>query len=391
MKAIKSISEINEDISNDLRIKLGLSDDELKKVVSALPLVFAAQFKLGYLYLSDIQDNIFPDTATSENQGGTLERQGRIYLNRNPFPDSIGVFKFSITGVAGSILRSNLTFKSNEDALNPGQVYILDTQYELTGLNDIIEVRSIGAGVVYNLSLNDNLTITEPVIGVEKTVVVSQVVTQPTAGETQELYTKATLNAIQLEPQGGAKSDYKQWSSDAQGVRLVYPYVRDGEAGTVDVYVESTLVDSTDGKGTPSAAILLDVEAVINQDPDITKPINERGRKPMQARLVVSEITLVPVDITITGLNDDSQSVKDAIMNSVVDFIYDVRPFIDGADLLRNKNDILFSGKIQSVVTESLTNGNYFNILDVDVDGNTIVSYEFDLGNIPYLRNLNYV
>jgi len=391
MKAIKSISEINEDISNDLRIKLGLSDDELKKVVSALPLVFAAQFKLGYLYLSDIQDNIFPDTATSENQGGTLERQGRIYLNRNPFPDSIGVFKFSITGVAGSVLRSNLTFKSNEDALNPGQVYILDTQYELTGLNDIIEVRSIGAGVVYNLSLNDNLTITEPVIGVEKTVVVSQVVTQPTAGETQELYTKATLNAIQLEPQGGAKSDYKQWSSDAQGVRLVYPYVRDGEAGTVDVYVESTLVDSTDGKGTPSAAILLDVEAVINQDPDITKPINERGRKPMQARLVVSEITLVPVDITITGLNDDSQSVKDAIMNSVVDFIYDVRPFIDGADLLRNKNDILFSGKIQSVVTESLTNGNYFNILDVDVDGNTIVSYEFDLGNIPYLRNLNYV
>ena len=388
MKSIPSIIKLNDDISNDLRSKLGLTDDDLKKVVSALPLVLSAQFKLAYLFLGDIQDNCFPDTATSELNGGTLERLGQIYLNRNPFPDSIGVFILSVTGVAGSVLRSNLTFKSNDDALNAGQVYVLDTAYTLTGADDEIEVRSIGAGVTYNLNVGNNLTITEPVIGVNKTVTVVSVEDQPKAGETEELYRQAILNAIQLEPQGGAKSDYRIWSSDAQGVRLVYPYVRDGEAGTVDVYVEATLVDSNDGKGTPTSTILNDVEEVINVDPDVTKETYERGRRPIQANVVVSAISLVPVDITITGLNDNTTSVRTAIQNSLISFLYKVRPYIDGADLLRNKNDILYSGKLQGVVTDTLKNGNFYTTLVLLVDGNTEISYEFGLGNIPYLRNL---
>jgi len=390
MKPIPTIKEINTNISNDLRSKLNLSIDYLKKTLDALALVLAAQFHLEYLYLSDIQDNIFPDKATTADQGGTLERQGMIYMNRNPFPDSIGSFKVSVTGVAGSVLRVNLTFKSNEDALNAGQVYILDAEYTLTGTADEIEIRSIGSGVDYNLNVADKLTITEPVIGVDKTVTVTEVLVQPKAGETTELYRQAILNAIQLEPQGGSKSDYRQWSSDAQGVRLVFPYVQDVNTGTIDLYVEATLADSTDGKGTPTSTILTDVEDVIEQDPDITKPINERGRRPIQADVQVSAITLVPVDVTIAGLNDDSVSVKNSIELSITDLLYDVRPFISGADLRRNKNDILYSGKVQSVVTDTLTNGNFFNLLTLYVDGNAITSYEFTLGNIPYLRNLTY-
>lgn len=390
MKPIPSIKDINTNMSNDIRSRLNLTIDYLKKTYDALVLVLSAQFHLAYLFLSDIQDNIFPDKATTADQGGTLERQGMIYMNRNPFPDSIGSFKVGVTGVAGSVLRVNLTFKSNEGTLNPGQVYILDSEYTLTGTDDEIEIRSIGAGVEFNLNVDDNLTITEPVIGVDKTVTVLEVLVQPKAGETTELYRQAILNAIQLEPQGGSRADYRQWSSDAQGVRAVYPYVRDIDAGTIDIYVEATLVDSTDGKGTPSPSILAEVEEVIEMDPDITKPLNERGRRPMQAYPDVQAITLVPVDITITGLNDDSASVKSAIESSVNDFLYDVRPFISGADLRRNKNDVLYSGKIQSVVTEALINGNFFNILDLYVDGNLVTSYEFTLGNIPYLRNLIY-
>jgi len=390
MKPILTIREINTNISNDLRSKLNLAIDYLKKTLDALAVVLSAQFHLVYLYLSDIQDNGFPDKATTADQGGTLERQGMIYMNRNPFPDSVGSFKVSVSGVAGSVLRVNLTFKSNEDALNAGQVYILDAEYTLTGTADEIEVRSIGSGVDYNLNVADKLTITEPVIGVDKTVTVTEVLVQPKAGETTELYRQAILNAIQLEPQGGSKSDYRQWSTDAQGVRLVFPYVQDVNTGELDLYVEATLVDSTDGKGTPTPAILQDVEDVIEQDPDITKPINERGRRPAQAFPNVQAITLVPVDVTIAGLNDDSVSVKNSIESSITDLLYDVRPFISGADLRRNKNDILYSGKVQSVVTDTLTNGNFFNLLTLYVDGNAITSYEFTLGNIPYLRDLTY-
>lgn len=390
MKSIPTIKELYGNMSSDLRSKLNISVDYLKKTLDAFSAVITAQIHILYLFLSDIQDNVFPDKATTADQGGTLERQGIIYMNRGPFPDSIGSFKVAVTGVANSVLRQNLTFKSNEETLNPGQVYILDSEYILTGTADVIEIRSIGAGVGYNLNVADNLTITEPVIGVDKTVTVTEVVVQPKAGETTELYRQAILNAIQLEPQGGSRGDYRQWSSDAQGVRLVYPYVRDGSPGIVDVYVEATIVDSTDGKGTPSSSILTEVEDVIEMDPDVSKPVYERGRRPMQADVQVSPIVLIPVDITITGLNDSSDSVKTAILSSINDFLYDVRPFIAGADLRRNKNDILYSGKIQSVVTEALTNGNYFNVLDLYVDGNIVTNYEFDLGNIPYLRNLNY-
>ena len=390
MKPIPSIIELQQNIVEDLKNKLNLSDDDLKKTLNAFSLVLSGQMKILYLFLADIQNNIFADTANSQEQGGTLERIGQIYLNRPPFPDAIGVFNISVNGIVGSVLREGLTFKSNEDALNPGQLFVLDSEHIMVSTTDVIEVRSLGAGTDFNLSVNDKLTITEPVIGVDKTVTVTAITTQPTSGETEENYRDAILRAIQLEPQGGSKSDYRQWASDAPGVRLVYPYVRDTDAGIVDVYVEATLVDSTDGKGTPTTTILNEVLDVIEQDPDLSKPINERGRRPIQANVITSAISLIPVDVTISGLNDSSQAVKDVIESALKDMLYKVRPYISGADLLRNKNNTLYSGRVQSVVTDALANGNFFNQLTLIVDGNSVVSYEFDLGNIPYLRNLTY-
>jgi uncharacterized phage protein gp47/JayE len=387
MKPIPTIREINENISGDLKSRFNLFSDKLKKTFNALALVLAGQYHLVYLYLRDIQNNIFPDTATTELQGGMLERLGRMYLNRNPFPATIGVFEVSVIGVEGSVLRANLTFKSNDDALNKGEVYILDSEYTLTGTDDLILIRSTGSGVNYNLNIGDRLTITEPVIGVDKTVTVTEVDTQPKAAEEIELYRQAILTAIQLEPQGGSKGDYRQWATDAQGVRLVYPYVQDANAPTVDIYVEATKADS-EGTGIPSETLLEDVFDVINEDPDGTKEPYERSRKPMQANVIVSPITRVPVDVSIVGLATLTPAIQAIIESNIENFLYNVRPFIDGADLRRNKNDILYSGKLQAVVTDSLINGNYFNSLSMLVDGSEVVFYEFDLGNIPYLRTL---
>lgn len=390
MKPIPSLIELQKNLENDFIDKLSLSNDDLKRTLNAFNAVISAELKTLYLFLADIQRNIFPDTADVEEQGGTLQRLGNIYLNRPLFPATIGVYKITVSGVIGSVLRSELTFKSNEDALNTGQLFVLDAPHTMATITDVIEVRSLGSGKDFKLNVGDKLTITEPVIGIDKTVLVSQIVTEPQEGETIENYRNAILLAIQLERQGGSKSDYRQWASDAQGVRLVYPYVRDANAGIIDVYVEATLQDSRDGKGTPTPTLLTNVQNVILQDPDNSKPINERGRQPLQANVFVKPIVIIPVDVTIVGLQDASLSVRNAIENSIKEFLYKVRPFINGADLLRNQNDILFSGKIQSVVTDSLINGNFFNDLTMEVNGNVLTFYEFDLGNIPYLRNLTF-
>lgn len=388
MNPIPTIAELYESLAADLRTKLNLSDDDLKKVFDALAAVLAAQFKLTNLYLSDIQNNVFPDTADLEVNGGTLERLGRIFLGRNPNPATVGVYEIEVTGELGSVLRSGLTFKSNEDALNAGQLFIMDAEYTIIAGQNIVEVRALGNGTDFALNVGDQLTITEPVIGVDQTAEVTAIITQPTASETVENYRQAVLDAIQLEPQGGAKTDYRLWASDAPGVRNVYPYVRQNNAGIVDIYVEATEADSTDGLGTPSAALLAAVLAVIELDPDTTKPINERGRRPIQAIVETLPIELIPVDVEIIGLTNNSATITAAISANITAFLRTVRPFISGADLLRNKNDILYSARLQSVVTDVLDPENFYQDFIMSVNGVPETNVQFSLGNIPYLRDL---
>ncbi len=381
--AIPTLKQLYDNIANDLKNKLNLSDDNLKKALDAFAVVLAGQLKLAYLGQADILNNIFPDTADSSANGGTLDRLGLIYLNRIQRPATSGVFNITVTGEIGSVLRAGLTFKSNDDALNPGQLYILDNEFTLSDISETVEIRSVGVGEDYKLENSDLLTITEPVIGVNQTVTVLETTTDPLAAEADRDFRQAILDSIQLEPQGGAKTDYRLWALDAQGVRKVYPYVKDGEAGTVQVYVEST-----SGDGTPSAPLLTEVEEVITLDPDETKSIYERGRLPIQATLEVLPIVTNPVDVTITGLNENDAEITANITAALEDYLYNVRPFVAGGELSRDKNNILNAAKIQSVVSDVIGSDNYFSNLTMFVNGVQHTSYLFSRENIPYLRDL---
>lgn len=388
MAAIPTILELYTNLSNDLRNRLDLSDDNLKKVLDAMALSLAGQFKLTYLALADVQNNIFPDTADTGENGGTLDRLGLIYLNRIRRPSTSGTFSVSVTAENGSSLRSGITFKSNDDSFNPGNLYILDQQQTLTGTGDAVEIRSLEGGSGVLLEVGDTLTITEPVIGVEQVVTVGAIVQQPFDEESVDDFRAAILQSIQLEPQGGAKTDYRLWAADAQGVRNVYPYVKDTEAGTVQIYVEATAADSTDGLGTPSAALMADVVEVIEFDPDISLPLNERGRRPIQANIEVLPIALNPVDVVITGLQENSPNIQASIQQNLENYLLSIRPYVAGADLARNKNDILYSARLQAVVTDVLTASNFFTDFNVFVNGVNQLNFLFSRDNIPYLRNL---
>jgi uncharacterized phage protein gp47/JayE len=385
-----TIVELKEQISKDLRNRLNLSDDKLKKVLDAFSGVLAAQFKLAYLGVEDAQRNLYPDTADTFENGGSLNRLGSIYLNRDIRPATSAIYNVNVTGVEDSVLRSGLTFKSNIDSSNPNKLYILENEYTLTGSNDLITVRSVDGGLDYFQDNGNNLTITEPVIGVDKTVTINKngfvSFTDPLAAETTQEFRNSILNAIQLEPQGGSKSDYRIWASDAAGVRFVYPYVKDGEAGTVQIFVES----SGNG-GVPNQAILDEVEEVINFDPDETKPTAQRARRPIQVNLEVVPIDPVDVEINITGLEDSSTSVRDSIELNLIEFLRNIRPFVDGSDLVRNKNDILYSAKLQGVVSDVLDPDNFFNNFSMLIDGVSQTSFIFSREKIPNLINVNYL
>lgn len=391
MRPIPTISNLYNQISTDLRSRLGISNLILKSVLKAISSVLAAQFKLIYLFLSDIQNNVFPDTADTEANGGTLERIGRIQIGRNPRPATVGVINISVNGLVGSTLRTSITIKSNDDAKNPSKLFIITAPYTLAIGSNIVQFRALESGLGSSLLVGDKLTFTEPIIGVDKTVEVASIVSEPLEAESIEVYRQAIIDSIQLEPQGGSKTDYRLWASDAQGVFKVYPYVKESNAGIVQIFVEATPENSTDGKGTPSQTILDNVEDVLELDPDTTKPIHERGRRPIQSVLEVLPVTLIPVDIDINQLNDQSQNVKALIENTAKNYLKNIRPYISGADLVSSKNDILLQARLQSEIISAISTSNFFENLAMKVNGVSVNNYAFNLGNIPYLRTINYV
>lgn len=391
MKPIPTLTELQDRLYKDIAKKLGISDNNMKEVIGAFSASIAGELKLAYLYLQDIQKNVFPDTADTAADGGELNHHGQIQLNRQPKPATSGLYVAEVTGITGSVLSAGITFKSNAESNAPGNLYVLDADYILTAETGSIALRALNAGPDYLLNVGDTLTATEPLIGVNEIATITEVTTPPVAAESITLYRQNIIDAIRLEPQGGSKTDYRLWAADAQGVERVFPYVKNGEAGTVQVYVEATVTDSTDGNGTPPQGILDEVEDVINFDPDESLPVNDRGRLPLGVVLEVLPIVTKPVDVDIISLQTVTPSIESAVRNNLTDFLFSVRPFIAGADLLAEKNDVLTAVKAQAVVSDTVGNANTFIDFKIYVDGVEVNTYTFSGGNLPYLRNVNYV
>lgn len=392
MITIPTTTELYNSILADLQATYGSSIPTFgKNFLRATAAVQAAKLKLYYLAIGKLQKNIFVDTADRESNGGTLERFGRIKLNRNPNPATAGQYEVSVTGTIGATINASTTFKSDDDSSNPGNLYVLDIAYVLVSSPDTITIRALESGLDSKLSNGDTLTATAPIANVDSQVTVSLEAIEPLAAETIEDYRQVALEAYRLEPQGGSASDYKLWAADAQGVLRAYPYANSGESNVIDLFIEATVLDSIDGKGTPSAGLLVTVEEVVEFDPDVTRPLNERGRRP----LGVFDINFLPVIvqdivININGYVGIDVTKQTQIENAIELLIDGIRPFISGADVLAEKNDILDSNRIISELLRAVP-GSIFSSIDFTVGGLPFSSYTFDNGNIPYLDSINFV
>ena len=390
MRNIPTLNELYTDIISDLESQYSATISLVGKVfLRALAMVQAGKLKLFYLAIGLLQKNIFVDTADSESIGGTLERFGRIKLGRNPYPARAGVYVLKVTGSIGAVIKASTTFKSDDSSLNPGFLFVIDNDYTLVATTDYITVRALTIGAESKLALLDTLTSTSPIALVNNPVTVYSITTEPLAAEDIEAYRLAIINSYRLEAQGGAATDYRLWSADAQGVRFVYPYAKSGAVCEVDLYIEATVADSTDGKGTPSAQLLLDVEDVVDRSPDTSLDANERGRRPLQVIVHYLPVTIKTVDIVITGFTGITNDQKTLLLNAITDSVNFIRPFIDAADDLVNRNDTIDNNKIIGVITTQIP-GAIFSSVTISVNGVVVSIYNFTLGNIPYLNSITY-
>lgn len=389
MITIPTLSELFEDILDDLEAAFSITIARFGKVfLIAQAAVQAAKLKLYYLTIGKLQKNIFIDTADPEASGGTLERFGRIKLGRNPFPATAGQYVVTVTGTAGAIIEASTTFKSNDDTVNPGKLFILDNEYTLVG-SDSITLRALEAGVDSKLETGEELTATIPIANVDKLVTVTSEAIAPLAAEEIEVYRTVGLQAYQLEPQGGAGSDYILWAADAQGVLRSYPYAKSGATSEVDLFIEATIADSTDGKGTPSAQLLADVEEVVDFDPDDTRPLDERGRRPLTEIVNYLPVTIKQVDIEVQGFVGLTAAIETSIFNAIKAVLDDIRPFVASANVLANKNDIIDINKIISIILNA-EQGSIFTTVDLMIDSGSVSTFTFENGDIPFLNSVTY-
>lgn len=385
MTPIPTLAQLYASIIADIEGELGIQIPSTGRVMlRAYAAVQAAKLKLFYLALGRVQKNIFIDTADPVAIGGTLERFGLVKLNRLPFPPIAGIYTIEVTGTIGAVMPAQTTFKSDDTSLNAGFLFILDAPYTLVAATDSVNVRALTAGVESQLVINDTLTATAPIANVNREAIVTAIPTPPQAAEPIEDYRAKGIQAYRLEPQGGAASDYRVWSADATGVRQVYPFSATGLVSEINLFIES---DS--GNGVPSGALLTAVQAVVEQDPDTTKPLNERGRKPITA--IVNYLPVVPklVDVTITGYVGLTTEIQTNITAAIGELLDGIRPFVAGADVLAERQDVLNTNLLIFTIQNAQPTG-FFNSLTLEVAGNTVTTYQFLNGEIPELGTVTF-
>lgn len=388
---IPTLNELYLSIKGDLEASESVTIPIFgKSVIRTIAAVQAAKIKLIYLAIGNLQKNIFVDTADPEAKGGTLERFGRIKLGRDPFPPRAAQYSVEVTGQIGSVIPASSTFKSNDNSKNPNVLFVLDSAFTLTDTVDYITLRALGAGLESQLDEFDELTATAPIPNVNAIVIVGPTIVEPLAAEDIEVYRNRVTQSFRLETQGGASSDYRLWSFDAQGVQNVYPYAKTGFTSEINLFVEATIADSTDGKGTPSAGLLLEVEEVVNFNPDITLTLNERGRRPVGAIVNYLPITPLDVDIEIVGLQNNNAETTAAILATLTTAIQSIRPFVAAADVLADKNDILDKNKIIGSIL-SVRQGAIFTGVNLSVNSVNLSTFTFENGDIPFLASVTYV
>lgn len=389
---IPTLNELYTSIKGDLESEVNVNISFFgKSYLRVLAGVQAGKLKLYYLAIANLQRNIFPDLAESEAVGGTLERFGRVKLNRNPFPAVAGQYDVQVTGQIGASIPVNSTFKSDDDSVNPGKLFTLDTAFTFTGTTGTINLRSLEPGLDARLNVGNTLTATAPILNADELVTVTVETITPLSAESLEDYRSKIVEAFQLEPQGGAGTDYKLWANDAQGVERVYPYAKSGFSNEIEIFVEATIADSIDGKGTPSAGLLTDVEDVVNFDPDTGKPLNERGRKPLTVlNIDYNPITLADIDIEIAGYVGLTPAIETTIFNALKEQLATIRPFVASSDIIQNKNDIYNINKIIFTI-QSEVNTAVFSTVTLKINTVANASYQFLGGEIPFLNSVTYV
>ena len=355
---IPTTTEIRDSIVNSWEQRLSVIEGKeikiLKKLKKSslfiLATAIAPAIRLVYLFINWALNQTDPQTADDENvvPGGRLQQWGRLLKVGDPKPGQAPRYDINITGTNGSVLFAGTAFRSANE-----NTYLLEA--------DIIIAAGIATGIIaasvpegrenteYSLNPGAEVNTVNPFTGIDNPAIIDTELTAATDAEDIEAYRARVFSVLRLSPQGGARIDYQRWPLDAEGVAASYPFTDQIDPGIIHVYIEAT--PDIDLDGIPTQAVLDAADAAI-----ITDPATGLQRKPVTHVFDTLPITVLLFDVDITGLvAADPVAAQAAILDALTLTLKNKKPFIDGADPVDEKNDVITRSELLAVAVAALT------------------------------------
>lgn len=294
-----TLSALIERNQADIESRLPGADTKLRRTflgVISRALSGAVHGLYGYLDWQSKQ--IMPDTADAEN----LDRWASIWLKVPRKVASFATGSATFTGTNGAVIPAG-TIVTRSDSLE----FTTSADATITAGVATAVITAKTAGLTGNTSAGSNLTLVSPISGVNSAATVATGgITGGADQETDSALRTRLLARIQQPPQGGAKADYQEWALEVAGVTRAWVYPEELGVGTVTV----RFVTDDDPAGIiPSGTKVTDVQSYID------------NLRPVTAAVTVVAPIAVPLNFTISGLNPNTQAVKDGITASLTDLI----------------------------------------------------------------------
>ena len=390
----KTVDEIYNLIMEQMKAEIGENIPILpKSFISILSKVLAGVFMILYKSCSWIFLQIFVSTASFDeitvlgNKITPLIEWGRLIGIGDPTPAT----QAKITAIVnvksiGSTMFSGTQFISS---LN-GLTYITTKSYTFNSEEETIELTCSESGSKGNMHKGDTLNISSPLSSIEGTITVNDLISVGTDRENETSYREKIKNRFQLQPQGGALSDYRQWSKEVEGVANAYIYT--GDPGNVMIYI---LADSSVYEDRiPDDTLLKKVGEYIDKDPStglasrrpigaIIDPDGDKSYKNIKP-IVIKEFDVEITEMEVENIEEISLKIKE----SLTSYYLEREPYLDGLSLPPSKN-VINETNITALIDDilSASNGSFTTAINLLNDSVT-PRYTLKEGEVAKLKSL---
>lgn len=322
-----------------------------KSFINVLAATEAGQDIGLYKYAADRAKQNLALTATGED----LSRIG----NDNNVPRKAAVtaeITATLPANTGVIIPTTIDFIADANGFR----YRCTTDITAVANVATLTLRCQESGSDGNLDLGDTLEIASQITGATTTATVTVITTIGIDEESDADYRPRVLFAQRAITGGANATDHKIWAESVTGVKTAFPYsgrpIDEGTSypGDRSVYIECTT--DIDADGIAPSWLLDDVRDAINTDPD-----TGYSRAPLgitDSTLFLRSINRTTLYLTINDLvvdSDKESACKAAILAAWTSHCLELKPFVDGVDIVQERNDSITSMSVGTVIQDVLS------------------------------------